>query len=215
MEKYFSEGVFEHKEFRETEVGKIPKEWKIVKLGEVCREKKKAVNPESYVNAKFIGLEHIEPGNIRLKNFSLSQGLRSSKNIFNEENILYGKLRPYLDKCAVASFSGICSMDIIVLEPQTDVADVYFLAYLLHTSEFVKFAVQTMSGTNHPRTSWTKIKNFNFSLPPLPEQKEIASRLKAVDDLIETKREEKERLERAKKKVMELLLTGKVRVKSG
>jgi len=64
-------------------------------------------------------------------------------------------------------------------------------------------------------TNVTLRKKEDCSSPSLPEQKEIASRLKAVDDLIETKREEKERLERGKKKVMELLLTGKVRLKSG
>ncbi len=212
MEVYFTKGVFEHKEFKDTEIGKIPKDWEVKRLGEVCYEIKKIIKAEDVKNYKaFVGLEHIENGSIRVKNFSTVDEVKSDKLEFRKGNILYGKLRPYLDKCAIAEFDGVCSTDIIVIGCYTLVDNV-FLSYLMHTKKFVSFATNTMRGTNHPRTSWNEIKKFTLLLPPLEEQKAIAQRLKTIDDQIDNLKSQKETLQKIKKKFMDLLLTGKVRI---
>ncbi len=85
-----------------------------------------------------------------------------------------------------------------------------FLYYLLKFLDINQYATKT----THPIITQTLLKKIKIPLPPIEEQKAIAERLKSIDDLIEIKRKEKEQLEKAKKKIMDLLLTGKIRVKT-
>ena len=101
----------------------------------------------------------------------------------------------------------------IVLTPKTSSIIPELLIYVIHSNEFINYAVLTMSGTNHPRTSWKALSKFKFPLSPLEEQKQIAKILKTIDEAIELKKKKKEKLERMKKAVMNELLTGKIRIK--
>ncbi len=216
MEQLLTKGIG-HKEFKMVELDgrtiEIPKDWEVAELGKVCTQRKEIVLPEGKGKYRFIGLEHIESGRITLSNYGHDSDVKSSKFKFYPGDILYGKLRPYLDKAVLVNFEGICSTDLIVLTPKTNFAIPEFLIYVIHSNEFINYAISTMSGTNHPRTSWKAISKFKFPLPPLEEQKQIAKILKTIDEAIELKKKKKEKLERMKKAVMDKLLTGKVRVR--
>ncbi len=84
-----------------------------------------------------------------------------------------------------------------------------FIYYLLKFKQLNRFATKS----THPIITQSFSKSYQIPLPPLEEQQKIAEILSKWDELIEIKRAKKERLERMKKKVMELLLTGKVRIK--
>ena len=90
-----------------------------------------------------------------------------------------------------------------------------FLIHILHSNDFIKHGIATTTGTNHPRTSWSAISKFKFGLPQRSEQQNIANILSAIDMKLELEKKEKIRLERIKRGLMDLLLTGKVRVKVG
>ncbi|MCJ7560515.1 restriction endonuclease subunit S, partial [Candidatus Bathyarchaeota archaeon] len=120
---------------------------------------------------------------------------------------------PYLDKAVLVDLNGISSTDLLVLTAQQERALPEFLVYVLHSSEFIKHAIATTTGTNHPRTSWKAISKFEFGLPPLPEQRRISEILFTLNKKLELEKSEKARLERVKRGLMDLLLTGKVRVK--
>jgi type I restriction enzyme S subunit len=125
------------------------------------------------------GLEHINPGNPKLKRNGNSSEVNSSKSRFYLGDILYGKFRPYLDKSVLVDFEGLCSTDILVLKSKESIAP-QFLVNLIHTNQFLSYAISTSSGVNHPRTSWSSLSAFQFLLPPLPEQRAIARALRAV-----------------------------------
>jgi type I restriction enzyme S subunit len=201
-----------HKEFKETEIGKIPKTWQIVSLGDVCEQRSEIVQPSADNKEPFVGLEHIASGETRLRNFAQSIDVKSAKFRFYAGDILYGKLRPYLDKAVLADLNGICSTDLLVLKPKNNVIK-EFLIYVLHSTDFIKHAIATTTGTNHPRTSWTAISKFKFGLPEHSEQQNIANILSTIDRKLELEKKEKVRLERIKRGLMDLLLTGKIRVK--
>jgi type I restriction enzyme S subunit len=201
-----------HKEFKETEIGKIPKTWQIVSLGDVCEQRSEIVQPSANNKEPFVGLEHIASGETRLRNFAQSIDVKSTKFKFYAGDILYGKLRPYLDKAVLADLNGICSTDLLVLKPKNNVIK-EFLIYVLHSTDFIKHAIATTTGTNHPRTSWTAISKFKFGLPEHSEQQNIANILSTIDRKLELEKKEKVRLERIKRCLMDLLLTGKIRVK--
>jgi type I restriction enzyme S subunit len=178
----------------------------------VCEQRNEIVQPSVNNKETFVGLEHISSGETRLHNFAQSADVKSAKFRFYAGDILYGKLRPYLDKAVIADFNGICSTDLLVLTPKENVVK-EFLIYILHSDDFIKHAIATTTGTNHPRTSWSAISKFKFGLPERSEQKNIAKTLTAVDMKLELEKKEKARLERIKAGLMDFLLTGKIRVK--
>lgn len=170
-------------DFQETDVDQVPFEWELVSLEEICTVHKQIFNPNGEQVVPYVGLEHLEPGNPKLLSWGTSSEVRSAKTFFYPNQVLYGKLRPYLDKAALATFEGVCSTDIMVFNV-TDKATPDYLVNLLHTGNFLKYASSTMVGVNHPRTNWASLKEFKVSLPPLPEQRRIAAVLTAIQEAI-------------------------------
>jgi len=162
---------------------------KWVKLETICRPRKEQVLPR--VDDKYIGLEHLDSGEIAIKRFGNGCEVRSSKNKFYPGDILYGKLRPYLDKAALINFEGISSTDLLVLVCDKKEILPEYLIHILHLPEFVNFAISTTTGTNHPRTSWEALKTFKVPLISLPEQHEIAEILQTIDQKIEIEKKKK------------------------
>ena len=87
---------------QETEIGPLPGHWQVVRLGEVVSLRKGTVHPSNVPKARYVGLEHLVSGEIRIKQFGHAGATRSAKAVFEKGDILYGKLRPYLDKAALA-----------------------------------------------------------------------------------------------------------------
>jgi type I restriction enzyme S subunit len=211
MQRLLTRGIG-HKRLKESEVGRVPEEWEVGRLGDACHQRNEITMPSGKGENKFVGLEHINPGEIGIHNYQLDTEVKSSKFRFHRGDILYGKLRPYLDKAVIADFEGICSTDLLVLT-NTDKALAEFLIYLIHSNKFIQNSISATSGTNHPRTSWKEISKFKFGLPPLPEQRRIAEILSAADRKLELERRRKEKLERVKQGLMNDLLTGRKRMK--
>lgn len=160
-------------------------EWLKKNLDELCSPRREFVKPSSNGINKYVGLEHIDPGVPRIRRWGTDKDLRSSKSRFYKKDVLYGKLRPYLDKAALAEWDGVCSTDILPLQPIQENVDSEYLSFLLHTPEFLAHAVATTSGVNHPRTSWTSLANFSYPVPSLPEQRVIAGVLSKIQAAME------------------------------
>jgi len=196
---------------QETEIGPLPAHWRVVRLGEVATLFTRGIDPANAGAKRYIGLEHIEPGNIRLQHWGKADDVRSLKTAFQQGDVLYGKLRPYLDKAVLAEWDGICSTDILVIKTQSSLLP-EFLAYLVHTSQFIDYAISTTTGVNHPRTSWKALQKFSIPLPPLAEQREIARILQAVDGKIAAEQARRAALEEMFKTLLHQLMTGKIRI---
>jgi type I restriction enzyme S subunit len=185
---------------------KIPSGWKIIRLDDSCKLRKEAIDPIEYPDMRYVGLEHIDSGNQILKRNGISSEVNSSKSRFYPGDILYGKLRPYLDKSVLVDFEGLCSTDILVLKPSESIIP-QFLANVIHTNQFLNYAVSTSKGVNHPRTSWSSISEFQFLMPSIPEQRAIARSLRAVQDAREARLRELALERERKAALMEHLFT--------
>jgi len=203
----------EHVPLKETDIGPLPEHWEVVQLENLMKLRTENVLPKNVPDMRYVGLEHMDTGEMKLQRWGTTEEVRSAKSRFYQEDILYGKLRPYLDKAALAEWEGVCSTDILVFTPDRDTALPDYLSGLLHTKRFVEHAISTTSGVNHPRTSWSSIKSFAAPYPPLPEQQEIASILSTVDKKIETEQNRKASLQTLFETMLHQLMTGKVRVK--
>lgn len=156
--------------------GRPPSGWAETSLGEILYLILAKAEPSDDPDAPYIGLEHIESGSNRLCGIGKAVSVKSTKNVFSPGDILYGKLRPYLDKVFIADFSGICSTDILVLRPERGI-EARFVEAILRTRTFIDFATQTSAGANLPRTTFRKIAQFPICVAPAQEQNRIATKL--------------------------------------
>jgi len=145
---------------------------------------KSNVKPEAGGQRKYIGLEHIEQGTLRLSSTGLESDVASTKAAFDKGDVLFGKLRPYFRKVVYAPFAGVCSTDIWVLRAKPGV-DQRFLYYWVASQEFVDYAVQGSDGTRMPRANWSQASKHSIPFQTEHEQKAIAHILGSLDDKID------------------------------
>src|SRR5947208_2108241 len=104
----------------------VPEDWVLTTLGVVTIPSKLKIEPKDLKAVPYLSLEHIESHTTRLLGRGTSSDVRSTKSVFHAGDVLYGKLRPYLNKVSVPAFDGVCSTDILVF-PQTRCIDSKFL----------------------------------------------------------------------------------------
>lgn len=153
--------------------------WRRVKFGDVVRlSKARSQDPRADGIERYVGLEHLEPGDLRIRSWgSVADGVTFT-SVFKPGQVLFGKRRAYQRKVAVADFSGVCSGDIYVLETKdAQVLLPELLPFICQTDAFFDHAVGTSAGSLSPRTNWTSLADFEFLLPPIAEQTCIASLL--------------------------------------
>ena len=157
--------------------------WRRVKFGDVVRlSKARSKDPLADGIERYVGLEHLEPGDLRIRRWgSVADGVTFT-SVFQPGQVLFGKRRAYQRKVAVADFSGVCSGDIYVLD--TNDAQVLLpelLPFICQTDAFFDHAVGTSAGSLSPRTNWTSLADFEFALPPRDEQIEFIRALNCAD----------------------------------
>jgi len=161
----------------------LPPGWRNHQFGDVCDRVKDSYQPVDGGDTPYVGLEHLAQGFPAFVGRGKESEVRSSKTAFKAGDILFGKRRPYLRKGAQADFDGVCSTDILAFRAKA-ACESEFLKFIIHSDEFVAHAKSTTSGVQHPRTSWPSLREFRLSLPPHPEQKNIAHILSTVQRAI-------------------------------
>lgn len=156
----------------------VPENWCWVRLKTLLTTSKGKTDDFSDESVKYIGLEHIQKDG-GIIGFDSALGVKSLKNVFHSGQILYGKLRPYLNKHAITSFDGVCSTDILVFDA-TELADPIYVNYFLNQREFIEYAVTNSKGINLPRVSEDVILQAACPLPPLAEQQRIVDRIESL-----------------------------------
>ena len=184
----------------------IPAGWKKTELGDLLGERKKKVTPTAGDDRAYVALEHMATDAVALLGHDRAESATSVKTIFNEGDLLFGKLRPNLRKCVMAPFDGVCSTDILALHAKNGAVPAFLLS-LLHSVRVMGFAKRTAIGTKMPRTSWEQLSQCAVLVPSKPEQIWIAEMLGAVDAAIDATRGVIEQTRRLKTAVLQDLLT--------
>jgi len=138
----------------------------------------------------YVGLEHIEKG---AGSFTADfrcqpETLLATKFRFTPLHVLYGKLRPYLNKVALPDFDGVCTTEIFPLLPRPQRLDRRYLHAMLLSQRFVKWASNSVAGANLPRLDPERLRDYEVELPDLTDQRRIAGRLEQADRLRRTRR---------------------------
>lgn len=162
--------------------------WQKVKFGDVVwLNTERCADPVAEGIERYVGLEHLTPGDLRVRTWGLVAEGTTFTNLFWPGQVLFGKRRAYQRKVAVAEFTGVCSGDIYVFEshdPERLLPEL--LPFICQTERFFEHAVGTSAGSLSPRTNWTQLAEYEFALPPLDEQHQIVELLVASADSLES-----------------------------
>ena len=150
-----------------------------VSLGEVAIEHKETCKG-SKDGFPIVGLEHLIPEEVTLTAWDVGSDNTFTK-MFRKGNVLFGRRRAYLKKAAVAPFDGICSGDITVIEAIPDRILPELLPFIIQNDDLFDFAVGKSAGSLSPRVKWEHLKNYEFELPDMEKQRELAQLLWAMD----------------------------------
>ncbi|WP_345812580.1 restriction endonuclease subunit S [Paraburkholderia sp. PREW-6R] len=198
-------------------MSELPKGWLETTLGEVVDygTTLKAEPDEISGDEWVLELEDIEKGNSRIVGrFSFAdRKSKSTKNRFSKGDVLYGKLRPYLNKVVLADSDGLCTTEIVPIKQTTAVENRYVFHWL-KGPRFLNYAASISHGLNMPRLGTDAGRKAPFILAPLAEQKRIADKLDSVLMRVDACRERLERvpvlIDRFRRSVLVAATTGRL-----
>ncbi len=147
--------------------GMIPRGWEVGCLGDIAVDKRKSVKPaELDPSTPYVGLEHIPRKTIALSEWGEIGDVSSTKFLFTIGDILFGRIRSYLHKVAVAPIDGVTSTDTIVILPR--IPEFYAnILMCVSSNHFIEFATAVSQGTKMPRANWKIISQYPIALPPI------------------------------------------------
>ena len=147
--------------------------WQVLRLGDVCEfEKSQGI----HAGLPYVGLEDIESQTARFIGSVEPQGVKSSTFKFSTQHVLYGRLRPYLNKVFAPDFDGHCSSEIFPMMPSPALSREYLLYWLL-SADTVERINATCTGARMPRANMNEVLDFDIPTPPRPEQQRIVTLL--------------------------------------
>lgn len=161
------------------------KGWQEKEFSEVIKiESKRNTRPLPYV-----GMEDVESGTGKLLGSRENREVKSSTSYFTPDHVLYGKLRPYLNKFLLPDFEGHCSTEFLPLLPDQASLTREWLALWLQSGDVVSRINATGAGARMPRANMKEVAKFKIPLPSLAEQKEIVKKLDALFEKVRTLQE--------------------------
>jgi len=159
--------------------------WKKETLGSIATNVKSVRSAADDTDIPYVALEHMTPGEPFIREYGSSVETVSVTTRFQRGDVLFGKLRPYLNKVAVADREGCCTNEVLVwrsADHQRLLPE--FLALVLRDRRAINFAVKLSAGTRMPRTSASQMNRYEVALPPLIEQKRIVDLMASVDGAV-------------------------------
>jgi type I restriction enzyme S subunit len=181
-------------------------------LSEYCELAKDSAKPSDISESdNYIGLEHMPRGSLFIESWGCADGVASNKWRFREGDILFGKLRPYFKKVLIAPVEGVCSTDIIVIRPISDI-DTAVVAVLSSSDELIQEVSAGATGTRMPRASWNDVSSWPTPVLTDGERRRLARETQPLIDRSLALTLENRQLVRLRDALLPELLSGRIRV---
>lgn len=214
-----TKGVNKNVEYKDSGIdwiGEIPTHWEITRLKYVLNNKteKDRVLKDNQV---YIGLANIESKTGSIINADNDIKIESDSPKFKEGDILFGKLRPYLSKVAIALNNGLCSGEILVLRNKNSIVFKKYIFYRLLSYDFINIVNASTYGSKMPRAEWSFISSLKINVPPKKEQEEIVAYIEKetskIDRTIELYKSQIELIKEYRTSLIASAVTGKIDVR--
>ena len=134
-------------------------------------------------NARYIGLEHLDPGELYVKRYGSNVDLKGDKLVMTKGDILFGKRNTYLKRVAIAPFDGLFSAHGMIFHPKEEVIDKRYFPFFINSDAFMDEAIRISVGSLSPTVNWKDLKDLKFDIPPIEKQKQLADKLWIAYDL--------------------------------
>ncbi|ETA69406.1 restriction endonuclease S subunit [Methanolobus tindarius DSM 2278] len=168
----------------------IPENWIKVKFKELAKQKSVRVDdPGESGYEKYVGLEHLDSGELVVKRYGSTSDVTSTMKRFEKDDILFARRNTYLRRVSVAPFDGVCSGDIIVLEPILKHIIKGFLPIFMQFEPFENKIIALSAGAFSKRIKWNQLAEEEVVIPSIEEQKKIVETIWSIQDNIEKNNE--------------------------
>ena len=161
-----------------------PKGWEVEKINTIApiEQYKGEINDGK---VWLLNLDMVESNSGRIINYNYvdKEEVGNSTCTFSTDNVLYSKLRPYLNKVAIPDREGYATSEMIPLKPNREILNREYFAYSLRSKAFVDYISEKVSGAKMPRVVMSDFKNFKLPIPPLELQEEFADFVEKVNDI--------------------------------
>lgn len=142
--------------------------------------------PEPGDEKTYIGLEHLDSGSLAVTRWGSEIELKGQKLIMKKGDILFGRRNTYLRRAAIAPHDGIFSAHGMIFRPKTEVIDPDYFPFFIASDYFMNAAIRISVGSLSPTVNWKTLKELEFDIPTIEQQRESAKILKAANDLKES-----------------------------
>ena len=198
--------------FQDSSLGKIPKGWKVRTFGEIAENVRRSVKASEIDSSEcFLGLEHMPRRSITLLQWETASEIQSNKYRFRKGEILLGKLNPHFHKVGVAPIDGICSTDILVIQP-VNAGWFGVVLGLVSSDNFVAYTSAHARGTTLPRTNWKDMSRYKIALPNVEIAKKYAEFIQPIINKIIENIHQSRTLAQTRDALLPKLLSGEIRV---
>ncbi len=186
--------------------------WCHTRLDNIAQVIRGRVSPQEYPDLPFIGMENVEAQTMRVLGFSDAASMKSASVYFQPGDVLYGRLRPYLNKVISVDFEGLASAEFIPLTVSNGIVP-KFVQYRLNAADFVTYASHLDEG-DRPRVDYSQIGSFVIDIPPAFEQLRVVAAIESyltrLDDAKCTLEKVQRNLKRYRASVLKAAVEGKL-----
>ena len=137
--------------------------------------------PEPGDEKTYIGLEHLDSGNLAVTRWGSEVELKGVKLVMKKGDILFGRRNTYLRRAAIAPHDGIFSAHGMIFRPRTEVIDADYFPFFISSDYFIDAAIRISVGSLSPTVNWKTLKELEFDIPDLETQRKSAVVLKAAN----------------------------------
>ncbi len=223
MQRLLTRGI-KHERFKKTELGEIPEEWRVVRLGEIAQKIKTGPFGSQLRKSELTdrGIKVYTQDNVLRRDFSLGniyispEKFKQLKSMEVKPGDILLTIRGTVGKAIVVPEGvekGIIHTNLAIIRVNPEILWPEYLERIINDSKIIPWQINAArSSTTLPALYAGTIKRLKLPLPPLSEQKQIAEILSTVDRKLELLRQRREKLERVKRGLMKDLLTGRKRV---
>ncbi|XXY48581.1 restriction endonuclease subunit S [Sorangium sp. So ce269] len=157
--------------------------WRRVKFGEVATHIAERAEPTPEETALYVGLEHLDSGSLTVRRWGSQTELIGTKLRMRKGDILFARRNAYLRRVAIAPHDGLFSAHGMVLRPRPPHIAPEFLPFFMQSDLFMDRAEKISVGSLSPTINWSSLRDEEFALPPLEEQRRLSKALQALSNL--------------------------------
>lgn len=145
--------------------------------------------PEPGDEKMYIGLEHLDSGSLKVTRWGSEVELKGQKLVMKKGDVLFGRRNTYLRRAAIAPHDGIFSAHGMIFRPKTEVIDSEYFPFFISSNYFMDAAIRISVGSLSPTVNWKTLKELEFNIPSLDEQRKNARMLAAINETKEAYQE--------------------------